>query len=137
MPTEYPIRLVGAAKVGSGPTMVYGTPRVAGAVTLSVQSGAMTDRMTGLLGKGIGRVYGTVKRKADPANAPLKRRVRLVRERDGLVMREAWSDAATGEYDFRYIDELQKWTVVAYDHVHDFRAVIADNITPDLLEPLA
>lgn len=136
MATEYSVHHAGVARVGSGTVITYGTSRSVAVTALTVQSGAVADRVTGMLGKGIGRVHGTVKRKSDPANVPLKRRVRLVRERDGLVVRETWSDATTGEYDFRYIDELQKWTVIAYDHEHDYRAVVADNITPDLLEPL-
>ena len=63
----------------------------------------------------------------------IKRKVRLVRERDGLVVRETWSDANTGQYEFRYIDELQTWTVIAYDYEQNFRAVIADGITPEII----
>ncbi|MBS0402812.1 MAG: hypothetical protein JSS18_10070 [Proteobacteria bacterium] len=121
-----------AIVIGQGPAMAYGTPSLSTAVHLSVASGAVKDAITGMLGKGIGRVHGTVKRQDTPANMPLKRRVRLVRERDGLVVRELWSDPATGAYDFRYIDELQTWTVVAYDHEHNYRAVIADNLTPEV-----
>ena len=122
-----------AIVIGQGPVMTYGTPTLSTVTRLGPETGAIKDMVTGQLGQGIGRVRGTVKRKDSPANAPLKRRVRLVRERDGLVVREAWSDAATGEYDFKYIDELQTWTVIAYDHEHNFRAVIADNLTPELL----
>lgn len=122
-----------AIVVGQGPVMAYGTTALSTGRRLGPETGAIKDTLIGMLGRGIGRVRGTVKRKDTPANAPLKRRVRLVRERDGLVVREAWSDAATGEYDFKYIDELQTWTVIAYDHEHNFRAVIADNLTPEVL----
>lgn len=121
-----------AIVIGQGPVMTYGTPAYSQAVRLGPETGAIRDMITGVLGQGIGRVRGTVKRKDQPANVPLKRRVRLVRERDGLVLREAWSDAVTGEYDFQYIDELQTWTVIAYDHEHNFRSVIADNLTPEV-----
>lgn len=122
-----------AIVIGQGPVMTYGTPAYSQAVRLGPETGAIRDMLTGVLGQGIGRVRGTVKRKDQPANVPLKRRVRLVRERDGLVLREAWSDAVTGEYDFQYIDELQTWTVIAYDHEHNFRSVIADNLTPEMM----
>lgn len=122
-----------AIVIGQGPVMTYGTPAYSQAVRLGPETGAIRDMITGVLGQGIGRVRGTVKRKDQPANVPLKRRVRLVRERDGLVLREAWSDAVTGEYDFQYIDELQTWTVIAYDHEHNFRSVIADNLTPEMM----
>ncbi|MFD2756215.1 hypothetical protein [Comamonas terrae] len=123
----------GLMTLGRTPAIAYGAPYVAQDGYLSVERGCVKDYVSGVLGQGVGRVYGTVKRKDQPANVPLKRRVRLVRERDGLVMREIWSDPITGEYDFRYIDELQTWTVIAYDYEHNFRAVIADNITPEVM----
>ena len=79
---------------------------------------------------GVGRVAGTVKRDAEP-DLPLRRRVRLHRERDGLLVREVWSDPVTGAYSFDHIDGTKAYTVVTYDHLHDYRAVIADNITPE------
>lgn len=115
--------------IGSGPIITYGTPSINPLTVLTVESGSVKDYVTGVLGQGIGRVRGTVKLKNTPVNTPLMRRVRLIRERDGLQVRETWSDPITGEYDFQYIDELQTWTVVSYDHAHDKRAVIADNLT--------
>lgn len=115
--------------IGTGPAIIYGIPQLQEPVRLGVESGAVKDFITGVLGKGIGRVRGTVKLKADPVNTPLKRRVRLIRERDGLQVRETWSDPITGIYDFPYIDELQTWTVVSYDYTHDKRAVIADGLS--------
>ena len=118
----------GLISVGAAPAIAYGTPRIALPAHLSVEAGSVKDQLTGVLGQGIGRVRGTVKETGTP-NAPLKRRVRLVRDRDGLQVRELWSDPVTGEYDFRYVDELQAWTVVSYDHLNNYRAVVADNLT--------
>lgn len=78
---------------------------------------------------GTGRIYGTVKRDAVP-DVPVYRRVRLHRM-DGLPIREAWSDAVTGEYTFNDLSLRYKYYVVAFDHTHDKRAVIADNLTPE------
>lgn len=119
--------------IGRSQPLSYGAVMPGSVAHLSVESGSVKDTASGVLGQGIGRVYGTVQRKTDPANTPLKRKVRLVRERDGLVVRETWSDANTGEYEFRYIDELQTWTVIAYDYEQNFRAVIADGITPEII----
>ena len=83
---------------------------------------------------GTGRVRGTVKIKGTP-DAPAYRRVRLVRERDGLLVREQFSDAVTGVYDFKNIDETASYTVLSYDHLRNYRAVIADNLTPELMGP--
>lgn len=82
---------------------------------------------------GDGFIAGTVKRDADPADIPLKRRVRLHREHDGLPVRETWSDPVTGAYTFPQISRDFVYTVVAYDYLHDYRAVIADNIVPEVM----
>lgn len=79
---------------------------------------------------GFGRIAGTVKEDGTP-DVPVKRRVRLHREQDGLLVREVWSDPATGAYSFDHIDATKKYTVITYDYEHDYRAVIADNITPE------
>lgn len=83
---------------------------------------------------GNGKVTGTVKEKNTPANTPLRRRVRLVREIDGLQIRETWSNASTGAYEFLQIDERHKYSVISYDHLANYRAVIADNLTPELMQ---
>lgn len=90
------------------------------------------DYLTGVLGAGIGRVSGTVKETGSP-NAPVYRRVRLIRDVDGLLIREQWSNPTTGAYQFDYVDERQKYSVLSYDQNHNFRAVVADNLTPDLI----
>lgn len=104
-----------------------GLPATTG-VTLQTHNGTLRDMYFG----GRGRVRGTAKEKGTP-DAPVYRRVRLGRERDGMVIREQWSDPTTGAYDFQYVDELQQYTVVAYDHLRNYRAVIADNLTPEIM----
>lgn len=84
--------------------------------------------MTGVLGQGVGRVKGTTKDKGTP-NAPVSERVRLYRERDGLLIREIWSTPITGAYSFDYVDEVETYTVISYDHDKSFRAVVADGLT--------
>lgn len=79
---------------------------------------------------GFGRVYGTVKIKGAP-DVPVARRVRLIRDLDGVCVSEVWSDPVTGAYEFRGFDPLQRYTVLAYDYQQNFRAVIADNLTPE------
>lgn len=81
---------------------------------------------------GRGRVAGTVKTKGTP-NFATRARVRLINELDGVCLREQWSDAVTGEYSFDWVDPALRYTVVAYDHTHSFRAVIADNLSPSLI----
>ena len=93
---------------------------------------ASGDYKTGLLGKGTGTVYGTTEVKGTP-NAPLRARVRLIREKDGLLYRETWSDPLTGAYRFDNVDELETYTVLTYHPTRDKRAVIADNLTPEAM----
>ena len=80
---------------------------------------------------GPGRITGTVEKKATP-NLPLRRRVRLHRDVDGLCVRETWSDAATGAYAFTDINPAYRYTAIAYDYEHNHRAVAADNLTPEV-----
>lgn len=95
-----------------------------------VLQGSVTARDVAFGGAGV--VSGTVKRDADPVDLPMRRRVRLFDERSGLLVREAWSEAATGAYSFAGIDAARTYTVVAYDHDRAYRAVIADNMTPEV-----
>lgn len=75
-----------------------------------------------------GRIVGTVKEKNTPVNTPLARRVRLYRDRDGMLIAETFSTAA-GDYEFLYLEENEAYTAIAYDHMHNHRAVAADNLT--------
>lgn len=119
--------------VGTGPTVIYGIPQVVEPVNLTAQSGAIKDYVTGVLGQGIGRVRGDTVKTVGGAEAIVSRKCRLIRERDGLQVRELWSDPVTGIYDFHYIDELQTYTVLTYDHTGAFRAVVADGQVPELM----
>lgn len=123
--------LVGVLVVGSGPTVVYGVPSLVPPVALDVTKG-FGDYVTGVLGTGRGRITGTVKETGTP-NTPVYRRVRLMREKDGLLLRELWSHPVTGAYSFDYVDELQKFTVLSYDHTGAYNGVIATGLTPELI----
>lgn len=79
---------------------------------------------------GNGRVAGTVKIKGAP-DSPVQRKVRLIDEFTGLMVREVFSDPVTGAYEFRYVSTDHKYTVVSYDYANNFRAVLADNIAAE------
>jgi len=87
------------------------------------------DRQDG----GRGRIVGTVKEKHTPSNIPLKRRVVLLNANDNRAIRETWSDPVSGVYEFSEIDHRRKYTVISYDHTLTYRAVVADNLSPDLM----
>lgn len=144
-PTAFMLR-GGDVTTGTGPSPEYTTYLFFGGLRFT--SGAMTallvPKASGIsfdppihtgdyhICGGNGTIAATVKKDADPTDLPLRRRVRLIREIDGRVIRETWSDAATGAYVFSGIDAQQTYTVVAYDHEHNYRAVIADNLTPEV-----
>lgn len=83
--------------------------------------------------KGRGRIAGTVKEKANPTDKPVARRVRLYREPDGRLIRTVWSDPVTGAYEFYGIPMDAKYTVVSHDYLSLYRAVLADNLAPELI----
>ena len=82
---------------------------------------------------GIGKIAGTVKEKGAPANTPLRRRVVLQNHRDKRTIRETWSDPITGVYEFLEIAMGRTYDVISYDHTGIYRAVIADNLSPELM----
>ena len=80
-------------------------------------------------GKGV--ITGTVEEKAIP-NLPLRRKVRLHRDVDGLMVRETWSHATTGAYTFTDINPAYTYHTIAFDYARNYLAVIADNLTPEV-----
>ena len=74
------------------------------------------------------RIAGVVDAEGTPP-APLRRRVRLYSRATGALVRETWSDAATGAFAFEGL-ALQQYLVVAHDHTAYFNAVAADLVTP-------
>lgn len=81
---------------------------------------------------GNGRVYGTVERKNTPANVPLRRRVRLHRSRDGMLVRETWSKP-DGSYEFKHVSMRYEYDAIAWDHEMSYRSVIANNLKPEVM----
>lgn len=117
------LKLDGVARVAGS------TPPAPGPVEVSF---AFVRVVGGGPGAGRGRVYGTIKVKGSP-DYPVRRRVRLFRDNDGVCVGEVWSDVTTGAYEFTGIDLSLRYTVVSYDSPPSFRAVIADNLTPELM----
>ena len=79
---------------------------------------------------GMGQVVGTVKN--TPAT-PVRRRVLLIEEATRAVIRETWSELATGAYSFDRIAMNTTYTVLSYDHTQAFRAVVADRVVPEVM----
>lgn len=81
---------------------------------------------------GNGSIYGTVELYNQAGNIPLPRRVRLHRSRDGLLVRETWSDAQ-GNYRFDGITDRYKYDVIAWDHEGLQQSVVANDLTPEVM----
>lgn len=81
---------------------------------------------------GNGQIVGTVTIKGTP-NTPVRRRVRLYREIDGVCVGEQWSDATTGAYSFLGFDRTITYTVLAYDGPRVFKATLADGVIPEII----
>lgn len=62
---------------------------------------------------------------------PVRRKVRLICTRSGRLVRETWSDAATGVYQFRNI-RRGPWTIITHDYTGTYNAVVADHYSADL-----
>lgn len=77
---------------------------------------------------GKGQIVGTTKVKGAP-DSPVARRVRLHRTRDGVAVRETWSDAA-GNYTVKYLDMGETYYAVSFDHTGMYRGVVADGLVP-------
>lgn len=78
---------------------------------------------------GDGRIVGTTKNIGTP-DYPVSRRVRLLRKRDGQLVREGWSDAA-GNYQFDHIRRGVEYVVIGHDHTGVYNAEVADSLLPD------
>ncbi len=81
---------------------------------------------------GYGTIIGTIKEKSTPTNIPRKCRVYLYRHPDNRLVRSVWSDD-DGNYEFRGVNPTHKYMVLATDPQGLYRAVVADNLTPDAI----
>ena len=79
---------------------------------------------------GTGYISGTTDVLALPDNLPYGAKVRLIVDRTGLMVEEQITDPLTGAYRFDGLSKDFKFTVLAIDTAHNYRAVVADNITP-------
>lgn len=82
------------------------------------------------LGNGYIADFVEKQEQTDPAPLPLARRVVLLLEPTLQLVAETVSDAATGAYRFDGLNPAARFTVISFDHLHKFRAVLADNLAP-------
>lgn len=78
---------------------------------------------------GDGVLYGATEVDGTP-DFPKVCKVRLQRERDGYTVSEQWSKP-DGTWRFEHINRAEVYCVQAFDHTHDYRATLADKLTPE------
>ena len=83
-----------------------------------------------------GTIYGSTAIKGTP-NAPVRAKVSLLRARDLLLVQQTWSDPTTGAYAFHGLDPTVTYTTLAEYPTGDYRAVVADQLVPDIEEASA
>ena len=71
---------------------------------------------------------GTTKNIATPTDLPVRRRVRLHDQATGLLLREVWSDAVTGQYQFHGLP-AGTYYVTAFDHTGQYNGEVVTGIT--------
>lgn len=111
----------GVIQYAPSPPPAYGTGT-------QIQRGAISSGVDFQDG-GNYKLTGTVK--ITPAS-PTFARVRLHDFFSGRIVRETWSDPATGAYAFTRIRNGQFY-VVSFDHTGTYNAVIADRLVPELM----
>jgi hypothetical protein len=83
--------------------------------------------------RGLARLSGIRKKQKHlPADSPVARQVFLLDQKSHIVVRATWSDATTGAYAFSGLNTDIAYAVVAYDYLHNYRAVIADHLTAEV-----
>lgn len=147
-PSTLPFAVVAVGAVAAPPLLRAPMPeraRIAASATVpphSTLSAArlLTARDMEFAGTGTasatGTIYGSTAIKGSP-NAPARAKVSLLRARDLLLVQQTWSDPATGAYAFHGLDPAEKYTTLAEYPTGDYRAVAADQLTPDIEEARA
>jgi hypothetical protein len=75
------------------------------------------------------RINGTVKVDGSP-DTPVARKVVLFDQVGLRPLQDTFSNATTGEYEFTHLAN-KPHMVMAFDHTNNFRAVVADRVTPE------
>ena len=110
-------------------TITIFTAPISGAASGCLLVSMETSRDISELG-GNGRLAGTVNVDSSP-DYPVWRRVRLFDKRDNRLVREVWSDPATGAYSFDYINAARQYVVISYDHTGVYNAEVLDALVPE------
>lgn len=118
--------------MGEGPVALTFAPPWPAQTALPADAVLLTTRIKDVSYGGGGRVSGTIKVKGTP-NAPVSRRVRLIRDIDAVCVGETWSDPVTGAYEFTLVDRRVTYTALAYDYTEVFRAVAADRLVAEAM----
>lgn len=78
---------------------------------------------------GLYRINGTVKVDGSP-DTPVARKVVLLDQVSLRPLQDVFSNGTTGDYEFTHLAN-KPHMVMAFDHTNNFRAVVADRVTPE------
>lgn len=81
-------------------------------------------------GVGDGVVDGNVKTKGSPTNLPTFCKAWLIRYEDKLPIAAQWTNPTTGAFSFANLSMEYTYTVEAFDHTLNRRAVLKDRVPP-------
>lgn len=128
---------VAVARLGAAPAQAVALARSCGAALGRPVVGGVVPRnnvrlatfqpTAGAMGAGV--ISGST-RTSNP-DAPLSRAVRLYNESTGALVQQVQSSAG-GVYAFTGLDPALKYFVVAFDLPGGYRAVVADDQTPEV-----
>ncbi len=82
---------------------------------------------------GNGQLEGIVAIKSADVDIPVSRRLVLIDETTSLVVATQWSNPTTGYYIFTRLSLIKTFTILTYDNNHVYGAVVAENLTPDIM----
>ena len=68
-----------------------------------------------------------------PPKEPISKKVQLFSISDNKVIQQVWSDALTGQYEFKYIRMNQAYLIYTFDHNEDYNAQIIGPVYPELM----
>ena len=76
-----------------------------------------------------GRIYGTI---LEEGVGVAFRPVRCYHRKSGNVVDKGVTDGS-GNYEFRYLDPTDEYTIVAVDSTNTFNAVVQDRVVPEVI----
>lgn len=89
-----------------------------------------TSMRVDLVDGGFNHIAGTTKNEAGAVDTPVRRRVRMHDQLTGRAVREVWSDATTGAYNFDRI-RSGRFYVIGFDHTDQYNGEVQTDVVSE------